>query len=276
MEKPFEGLLTKNMSGSLYEMVSRVMKALVNHKITVPGNFQGHSGAQCITCSYKASSGLLYPLERGFIYVYKPPVHIRFDEISLVNFARGTTTTRSFDFEIETKQGTQYTFSSIEREEYGKLFDFVNAKKLNIKNRGLKEGMNPSYDEYANSDEDQHDAYLERMKGEGKIREENANDSSDDSGEETDESFNPGEEEEDVAEEFDSNASANSSSNEGNSDQEEKKRKQLKKAKMAKDRKSRKKPLEVQTVLGGGGWPSSFSLSAVPPTPVRPADWCWP
>lgn len=45
--------------------------------------------------------------------------------------------------------------------------------------------MNPSYDEYADSDEDQHDAYLERMKEEGKIREENANDSSDDSGEET-------------------------------------------------------------------------------------------
>lgn len=27
------------------------------------------------------------------------------------------------------------------REEYGKLFDFVNAKKLNIKNRGFKEVM---------------------------------------------------------------------------------------------------------------------------------------
>ncbi|NWH41521.1 SSRP1 protein, partial [Chloropsis hardwickii] len=206
VEKRFEGRLTKNMSGSLYEMVSRVMKALVNRKITVPGNFQGHSGAQCITCSYKASSGLLYPLERGFIYVHKPPVHIRFDEISFVNFARGTTTTRSFDFEIETKQGTQYTFSSIEREEYGKLFDFVNAKKLNIKNRGLKEGMKQSYDEYADSDEDQHDAYLERMKEEGKIREENANDSSDGSGEETDSSFNPGEEDDDVAEDCDPSA----------------------------------------------------------------------
>uniref|UniRef100_A0A8D2BFV5 FACT complex subunit SSRP1 n=1 Tax=Sciurus vulgaris TaxID=55149 RepID=A0A8D2BFV5_SCIVU len=210
VEKRFEGRLTKNMSGSLYEMVSQVMKALVNRKITVPGNFQGHSGAQCITCSYKASSGLLYPLEWGFIYVHKPP--------------------------IETKQGTQYTFSSIEREEYGKLFDFVR----------LKEGMNPSYDEYADSDEDQHDAYLERMKEEGKIREENANDSSDDSGEETDESFNPGEEEEDVAEEFDSNASASSSSNEGDSDRDEKKRKQLKRAKMAKDRKSCKKPMEMK------------------------------
>ncbi|KAG9345586.1 hypothetical protein JZ751_008730 [Albula glossodonta] len=210
VEKRFEGKLNKNMSGSLYEMVSRVMKALVNRKITVPGNFQGHSGAQCITCSYKASSGLLYPLERGFIYVHKPPVHLRFDEISCVNFARGTTTTRSFDFEIETKQGNQYTFSSIEREEYGKLFDFVNAKKLNIKNRGFKEGMKGNDNMYSDSDDDQHDAYLERMKQEGKIREE-ANDSDDSEGE-SDESFNPGEEDDDIAEEYDSNASASDSS----------------------------------------------------------------
>uniref|UniRef100_A0A674KDA5 FACT complex subunit SSRP1 n=1 Tax=Terrapene triunguis TaxID=2587831 RepID=A0A674KDA5_9SAUR len=233
VEKRFEGRLTKNMSGSLYEMVSRVMKALVNRKITVPGNFQGHSGAQCITCSYKASSGLLYPLERGFIYVHKPPVHIRFDEISFVNFARGTTTTRSFDFEIETKQGTQYTFSSIEREEYGKLFDFVNAKKLNIKNRGHKEV--PSYDEYADSDEDQHDAYLERMKEEGKIREENADDSSDESGEETGETCAPI-----PSCRFDSEVSASS---DGGSDREEK-RKPAKKAKIVKERKPRKKPSE--------------------------------
>ena len=39
VEKPFEGQLTKDMSGSLYEMVSQVMKVLVNHKITVPDNF---------------------------------------------------------------------------------------------------------------------------------------------------------------------------------------------------------------------------------------------
>lgn len=41
VEKRYEGKLSKNMSGSLYEMVSRVMKALVNRKITVPGNFLG-------------------------------------------------------------------------------------------------------------------------------------------------------------------------------------------------------------------------------------------
>uniref|UniRef100_A0A8B9LUK1 FACT complex subunit SSRP1 n=3 Tax=Astyanax mexicanus TaxID=7994 RepID=A0A8B9LUK1_ASTMX len=239
VERRFEGKLNKNMSGSLYEMVSRVMKALVNRKITVPGNFQGHSGAQCITCSYKASSGLLYPLERGFIYVHKPPVHLRFEEISCVNFARGTTTTRSFDFEIETKQGSQYTFSSIEREEYGKLFDFVNAKKLSIKNRGFKEGMKAKDDMYSDSDDDQHDAYLERMKQEGKIREE-ANDS-DDSEAGSDESFNPGEEDDDIAEEYDSKASASESSGDEADSDDERKKKPAKKAKIVKEKKTRKK-----------------------------------
>ncbi|XP_062249806.1 FACT complex subunit SSRP1a [Platichthys flesus] len=241
VERRFEGKLSKNMSGSLYEMVSRVMKSLVNRKITVPGNFQGHSGAQCITCSYKASSGLLYPLERGFIYVHKPPVHLRFEEISCVNFARGTTTTRSFDFEIETKQGSQYTFSSIEREEYGKLFDFVNAKKLNIKNRGFKEGMKGNKDEYSDSDDDQHDAYLERMKAEGKIREE-GNESEESDGE-SDESFNPGEEDDDIAEEYDSNASASDSSEDGDGDSDDDeggKKKKVKKEKVVKEKKERK------------------------------------
>ncbi|XP_020783995.2 FACT complex subunit SSRP1a [Boleophthalmus pectinirostris] len=253
VERKFEGKLSKNMSGSLYEMVSRVMKALVNRKITVPGNFQGHSGAQCITCSYKASSGLLYPLERGFIYVHKPPVHLRFEEISCVNFARGTTTTRSFDFEIETKQGNQYTFSSIEREEYGKLFDFVNAKKLNIKNRGFKEGMKGKIDEYSDSDEDQHDAYLERMKAEGKIREE-GNDS-DDSDEESDESFNPGEEDDDIAEEYDSKASASESSEEGSGSEDEsaKKKKEKKKEKKVVKEKKERKPRKEKKQKDTGG-----------------------
>lgn len=98
-------------------------------------NFR-HSGTPAIGCSFKAAAGLLYPLERGFIYVHKPPIHIRFEEIASVNFARGGGSTRSFDFEVELKSGTVHTFSSIEKEEYAKLFDFITSKKLNIKNRG--------------------------------------------------------------------------------------------------------------------------------------------
>ena len=54
------------------------MKVMVNKKITVPGSFMGHSGTPAISCYYKAASGFVYPLERGFIFVYKHPIYIRF------------------------------------------------------------------------------------------------------------------------------------------------------------------------------------------------------
>lgn len=106
--------------------------------------FFSHSGTSAIGCSYKAAAGYIYPLERGFIFIHKPPVHIRFEEIASVNFARGGGSTRSFDFEIELKNAVIHTFSSIEKEEYGSLYDFINAKKLRVKNTG-KSVMTPSW-----------------------------------------------------------------------------------------------------------------------------------
>uniref|UniRef100_A0A6G5ACR9 FACT complex subunit SSRP1 n=3 Tax=Rhipicephalus microplus TaxID=6941 RepID=A0A6G5ACR9_RHIMP len=193
------------------------MKAVVQRKITVPGNFKGHGGTNCITCSYRAGNGLLYPLERGFIYIHKPPVHIRFDEISCVNFARSGGSTRSFDFEVEAKSGLVHTFSSIEKEEYGRLFDYVSEKKLRIKNRGTlggtKEKPNYNDDELIDSDaEDAPDAYLARVKDEGRQRDEG------DSDESSDESFNPGESGSEVAEEFDSNVESSSEDSDAGSD----------------------------------------------------------
>uniref|UniRef100_V5IJS3 FACT complex subunit SSRP1 n=1 Tax=Ixodes ricinus TaxID=34613 RepID=V5IJS3_IXORI len=234
----FEDKIQKNMSGPTFEVISRVMKAVVQRKITVPGNFTGHGGTNCITCSYRAGNGLLYPLERGFIYIHKPPVHLRFDEIACVNFARSGGSTRSFDFEVEAKSGLVHTFSSIEKEEYGRLFDYVSDKKLRIKNRGslgntTKEKPNYNDDDLVDSDaEDAPDAYLARVKDEGRQRDEG------DSDESSDESFNPGESGSEVAEEFDSNVSDSSDSEEGGEkeaggDGEEKPKKE-KKSKSAK------------------------------------------
>ena len=40
LEERYGGKLTKQMSGSLYEVFSKVMRALVGKKITVPGPFK--------------------------------------------------------------------------------------------------------------------------------------------------------------------------------------------------------------------------------------------
>ncbi|XP_076062638.1 structure specific recognition protein [Oratosquilla oratoria] len=240
IQEKYEGRMEKEITGPQYEVISKIFKGLANRKVVTPGSFIGHSGTPAIGCSYKAAAGYVYPLERGIIYVHKPPVHIRFDEIGSVNFARSGSTTRSFDFEIELKNNTIQTFSSIEKGEYTKLFDYVNKKKLRIKNRGKMDQM--SYkDDFGDSDADEPDHYMNRVRAEA---DERGNDNSD--SEEDDEDFAPGEEGSDVAEEFDSDASDTSSDedSEGGGEKKEKKEKvkKEKKAKTVSEKPRKRKP----------------------------------
>lgn len=233
LKEKYEDKLPKELSGPTYEVLGKVMKVIINRKLTGPGRFISHSGTMGIGCSFKAAAGYLYPLERGFIYVHKPPIHIRFEEIASVNFARGGGSTRSFDFEIELTSGVVHTFSSIEKEEYGKLFDFITSKKLRVKNRGKSDKLNYDNDFGDSDQEDEPDAYLARVKAEAQERD--AEDNQDSEEESTDEDFNPNQDESDVAEEYDSNP--NSSDSEDDSDasnKSEKKEKKVKKSKSAK------------------------------------------
>lgn len=113
----FNGRLTRTMTGPTYEVYARILKELVGRKITIPGSYTSRSGAHAIHCALRANPGLLYPLEKAFLFIHKPPVLIRFDEVATVNFARvsGGGTIRSFDFEVENRNGTSYTFSNIAR-----------------------------------------------------------------------------------------------------------------------------------------------------------------
>lgn len=71
-----------------------------------------------MACALRQASGYLYPLEKGFVYVHKPPMYIRFEEIDNVHFARSDVSTRSFDFEVILKSGTSILFSSVGKYEY--------------------------------------------------------------------------------------------------------------------------------------------------------------
>ena len=241
-KEKFAGL-GRELEGPTIDLIGKVMKALVQRKITLPSdNFCGKHQLPVITCSYKSSSGVLYPLDRGFIFVHKPPIHVRNEEIAAINFARGGSSTRSFDFEVETKSGVIHVFSSIEKEEYARLFDFVQSKKLRVKNTGAPAKETADDDDMLDSDdEDEPDAYLHRVKQEGREREDS---------DESDVSFDPaaGSGGSDVAEEFDSDASASSDDSEA-SDGTPKKKKEKpekkKKSKVQKEKKERKSKKDV-------------------------------
>ncbi|XP_055535589.1 FACT complex subunit Ssrp1 [Wyeomyia smithii] len=260
LKEKYEDRLTKELSGPVYEVLGKIMKVIINRKLTGPGTFIGNTGTPAIGCSYKAAAGYIYPLERGFIYVHKPPVHIRFEEIASVNFARSGGSTRSFDFEIELKTGTIYTFSSIEKEEYGKLFDFISSKKLHVKNTG-KDGKNNYKEDFADSDnEGEPDAYLARVKAEAKERDDDGDD--DDSEESTDEDFNPNQAESDVADEFDSNVESTSEDDSedgggGSGDSGKAKKEKKKDKKEKKERKERKEKRTKKSKTGGPKRPAT-------------------
>ncbi|XP_022653198.1 FACT complex subunit Ssrp1-like [Varroa jacobsoni] len=232
LKEKYEGKLEKEMSGPVFETLSRIVKAIVQRKVTTPGNYKSLNGTPAISCSYKSSYGLLYPLEKGFIYVHKPPVHIRFEEVSSVNFARSGGSTRSFDIEVELRNSIMHTFSSIEKDEYGRLYEFVKSKGLKIgsKQRGAEQ-TSAGPDDMLDSDQEDDaapDAYLHRVKREAQARDDNNDD--DDDEDESDDDFNPDKASggSDVAEEYDTDHDSSSSDDDEEEGEDGKKRKKIK------------------------------------------------
>jgi len=234
LKEKYDGELEKDMQGPTFQLLSKMMKVLVKRKITVPGSFLGHTTTPAVSCSYKAASGFIYPLERGLIFIYKPPIFVKYEDVQSINFARSGGTNRSFDIEVSTRGDTVYTFSSIEKEEYSRLYDFFKAKKIAVKSVGK---MEPGKLDLSTNTIDHH---AELVK---------ANAASDESGGDSDKSmssddedFNPDKlEAKDAKEEYDSDPSDTGSdsggdgegSAGGSGDEEKKKAKAEKKSKKA-------------------------------------------
>jgi len=140
LQEKYDGKLEKEMSGETYKVVSKVLKVVTGKKITEPKDFSSHYRQPVVTCSHKAASGFLYPLERGLIFVYKPPIFLRYDELRSVSFERSGGSTRSFDINAVTRNDISYTFSSIEKDEYTKLYEYLKSKKVSVRTAGKGSG----------------------------------------------------------------------------------------------------------------------------------------
>jgi hypothetical protein len=82
----------------------------------------------------KANEGSLYPLEKGLLFVPKPPTLILYPEIMSIEyqrFSRSAGSARSFDVKVETDKGS-HTFLNIAREEFQSLHSFFVAKNLPV------------------------------------------------------------------------------------------------------------------------------------------------
>ena len=143
LEKEYGGELQPVMRGSLANLIAKTFKVIAKKKVFIPGKFANATQQACVKCAYRANEGLLYPLEKQFIFIHKPPILIRNNEIESIEFQRyagGQGSTRNFDLCINLNTSAtggsakEYTFSGIDRSDYQGLYNFITSKKIRIKN----------------------------------------------------------------------------------------------------------------------------------------------
>ncbi|KAJ1447138.1 hypothetical protein M885DRAFT_543858 [Pelagophyceae sp. CCMP2097] len=136
--------LKPSLDGPLYQLVARAFKVLSAKKVFTTGKFRSFDDRHAITCSLKAKTGQLYPLERSFVFIHQPTMSLKFEDVASVEFERFSgygegTATRNFDLRVQMKASggeaaREHTFTSIERAEYKPLLDFLSSKALKIRN----------------------------------------------------------------------------------------------------------------------------------------------
>lgn len=119
-------------------------------KVFVSKGFVSTRNLSAVRCSLKANEGTLYPLAKSFVFINKPTIIIKFEDVECIEFKRYETTgatnlMRNFDLTVTMKTGgakgevKEYSFNLIDRAEYKPLFDFLESKKLEIKNPLVEE-----------------------------------------------------------------------------------------------------------------------------------------
>ncbi|CEG63781.1 hypothetical protein RMATCC62417_00870 [Rhizopus microsporus] len=209
LEEKYENKLQKHYDAPTYEVVSNVFRALTGRKVTSTSTYRSHHGAYALKCSMKANEGFLYPLERSLLFIPKPPTYIPINEIGVVTFSRvgqSGGSSRTFDMKFRMTSGADIQFSSINREEYANIEDYLKQRKIKIKTEANEDTV-ISYTDLADLDEDEDDEDGESYEASRKRRRvENKGGNLDEEDEESpDEDFAP-ESESDVPEDYDSEA----------------------------------------------------------------------
>lgn len=165
----YKDKLEPSYKGLIHEVFSMVLRGLSGTKLTRPGKFRSCQDGYAVKSSLKAEDGVLYPLEKSFFFLPKPPTLILHDEIDYVEFERhaaGGSNMHYFDLSIRLKTEQEHLFRNIQRNEYHNLFDFINSKGLKIMNLGGVQAADGVAAVLRDEDDDAVDPHLERIKNE--------------------------------------------------------------------------------------------------------------
>ncbi|KAK7293289.1 hypothetical protein RJT34_16152 [Clitoria ternatea] len=192
----YKDKLELSYKGLIHEVFTTILRGLSGAKVTKPGKFRSCQDGYAVKSSLKAEDGILYPLEKSFFFLPKPPTLILHEEIDYVEFERhaaGGSNMHYFDLLIRLKSEQEHLFRNIQRNEYHNLYGFISSKGLKIMNLGDAQPTVGVAKVLENDDDDAVDPHLERIRNEAGEDESDEEDSDfvadkDDEGSPTDDS----------------------------------------------------------------------------------------
>ncbi|KAL9243050.1 hypothetical protein vseg_016987 [Gypsophila vaccaria] len=137
----FKDKLEPTYKGLIHDVFTNILRALSGAKVTRPGKFRSCQDGYAVKSSLKAEDGILYPLEKSFFFLPKPPTLILHEEIDYVEFQRHVVAGSNmhyFDLLVRLRTEQEHLFRNIQRSEYYSLNEFISSKGLKVMN--LSEG----------------------------------------------------------------------------------------------------------------------------------------
>ncbi|KAK5946790.1 FACT complex subunit [Knufia obscura] len=144
LETKYKDKLDSHYEAPIHHVIAKVFKGLSGKKIIMPSkDFTSHHNMNGVKCSIKANEGLLFCLDKSFMFVPKPATYVSIEHVSNITMSRvggALAASRTFDITITLKNGAgEHQFSNINREEQQPLEDFFKAKGLKFKNEMLED-----------------------------------------------------------------------------------------------------------------------------------------
>jgi len=123
---------------AVYVIISRLFKDLSGKTIVAPASdLKTKNNTHCLRCTYKAQHGHLFPLKKSMIFITKPVLWIRYDEIETVEFVKGMSRARSFDLRVYISGKTAVEFLQMERGDGEELMRFLRSVNVSIANEDV-------------------------------------------------------------------------------------------------------------------------------------------
>lgn len=126
--------LEESYSGELFETFLKVIEIFTKKGVQTSGSFKTNTKKIYLECALKARGGFLFPVSDAIIFLPKI-IYMPYKEIRLVEFFRvdvSVMTSKSFDMKIVTYDSS-YTFSSIDKDEFGTLEKYFSSRNVEIR-----------------------------------------------------------------------------------------------------------------------------------------------